>query len=235
MPKIDDGAVSHALVAPPPTPTPGPLAWFTLAMLALAMPRCKDVTAWHGAICRHVGAYDVTTPKRLTMFISQCGHESSDFTRLVENLNYSAPALRTLFGKYFKDDATAAAYARQPEKIANRIYADRMANGAEASGDGWKFRGRGILQITGRTNYTTASLALYGDDRLVVTPALLEQPDAAVLAACWFWKINKLNAAADVGDILTATKRINGGTHGLEDRALRYQRAITALEGRVST
>jgi putative chitinase len=169
--------------------------------------------------------YEINTPKRLAHFISQCGHESGGFKVFTENLNYSAEGLLKTFPKYFNAE-TAAASARKPERIANRVYANRMSNGNEESGDGWKFRGRGCIQLTGRANYTAYDQA--------VPENVLENPDlvAGALAldsAGWFWKTNGLNKIADAGDVTAVTKRVNGGTHGLTDRQSRYSALIALL------
>jgi putative chitinase len=169
--------------------------------------------------------YEINTPKRLAHFISQCGHESGGFKVFTENLNYSAEGLLKTFPKYFNAE-TAAAYARKPERIANKVYANRMSNGNEESGDGWKFRGRGCIQLTGRANYTAYDQA--------VPENVLENPDlvAGALAldsAGWFWKTNGLNKIADAGDVTAVTKRVNGGTHGLADRQSRYSALIALL------
>jgi len=173
--------------------------------------------------------YNITTLNRAAGFIAQCGHESNGFTVLKENLNYSAQGLRGVFGKYFKDDATANAYAKQPEKIANRIYASRMGNGDEHSGDGYKYRGRGAIQLTGHDNYTrfAESIGKDMDDTIDYLGTL----DGAVESACWFWQTNKLNAICDADDIVTMTKRINGGTIGLDDRTAHYKLAKQVLAG----
>jgi putative chitinase len=170
--------------------------------------------------------YEINTPKRLAHFLSQCGHESGGFRVFSENLNYSTEGLLKTFSKYF-DAKTAAEYARKPERIANRVYASRMANGNEASGDGWRFRGRGLIQLTGRANYTAYDKA--------VSENVLENPDlvAGALAldsAGWFWHTNGLNKIADAGDVTAVTKRVNGGTHGLADRQSRYNAIIQLIK-----
>jgi putative chitinase len=169
--------------------------------------------------------YEINTPKRLAHFISQCGHESGGFKVFSENLNYSAEGLLKTFPKYFNAE-TAAAYARKPERIANRVYANRMSNGNEESGDGWRFRGRGCIQLTGRANYTAYDQA--------VPENVLENVDLvagamALDSAGWFWKTNGLNKIADAGDVTAVTKRVNGGTHGLADRQSRYNALIKLL------
>jgi len=153
---------------------------------------------------------------RLAHFFAQVLHESGCMRYDMENLNYSADALRRVFGKYFRTQAEADAYARRPEKIANRVYADRMGNGDEASGDGWKYRGRGLIQLTGRTNYG-AFAEWVGDPRVVDDPDLVSS-EYAVQSAVFFWDRNKLNALADRDDIAELTRRINGGENGLAHR-----------------
>jgi putative chitinase len=168
--------------------------------------------------------FGINTPQRAAAFIGQCAHESGNFTALSENLNYKAESLMRVWPRHFPTPEVAAQYHRQPEKIANRAYANRMGNGPEASGDGWKYRGRGLVQLTGKDNYRLASDALSVD--LVATPDLVTQPDMAALTAAWFWNKNNLNALADAGNNELISKRINGGTHGMDDR---LQRTATAL------
>lgn len=161
--------------------------------------------------------YKIDTRLRICHFLAQVIHESGHFKYKSENLNYSASALRSVFGKYFKTDAIANEYARKPEKIANRVYANRMGNGDEASGDGWNYRGRGLIQLTGKTNYANCGKSIGLD--LISDPDLLtKSAEACVRSACWFWKINNLNALADKDSATSITKRINGGINGLADR-----------------
>jgi len=183
---------------------------------------------WHEAISKICPEYEINTKERLAAFIAQCAHESGNFKWLKENLNYSAEALDRVFPKYFKNAGRDAEdYHRQPEKIANVVYASRMGNGDTDSGDGWKFCGRGLIQLTGRENYTwfAASLDMDVED----VPEYLETFEGAVQSACFFWEQNDLNKWADEGDILTLTKRINGGTIGLEDRKKHYAHALEVL------
>lgn len=160
--------------------------------------------------------FGIDTPLRKAHFLAQVAHESGGLKYSAENLNYSAQGLRSVFGKYFKTNEIAAAYARQPEKIANKVYADRMGNGNEASGDGWKYRGRGLIQLTGKENYKQFAQD-YGVD-CVNNPDLLLQPEWALASAGWFWQKRNLSAFADKDDIVMITKRINGGINGLNDR-----------------
>jgi putative chitinase len=160
---------------------------------------------------------------RLAHFLSQCAHESGNFKVFTENLNYSAKGLRSIFGKYFKDDASALAFERKPEKIANRVYGSRMGNGDEASGDGWKFRGRGYIQLTGKDNYTQFDKSVADD--ILANPDLVATKYPLMSAAFFFernnlWKI--CDGGADKEDVIALTKRINGGTHGLEDRLTKF-------------
>ena len=159
--------------------------------------------------------YGVTTPLRQAHLLAQLKHESN-LKPISENLNYSAEGLLKIFKKYFPTLESAKAYARKPEKIANRAYANRMGNGDEASGDGWKYRGRGFIQLTGKANYK-ALTDFTGTDYISNPDLLLNEADA-VIAALWFWKNISGNALADADDLLTISKRINGGTNGLEHR-----------------
>lgn len=170
--------------------------------------------------------FSINTPLRQCAFIAQTAHESAGYSAFVENLNYSAKALVATWPSRFTAE-TAAAYARKPEKIANRAYANRLGNGNESSGDGWRYRGRGVIQITGRSNYQACGTALGLD--LLTLPELLEGIPAAFRSAAWFWNSKSLNTLADAGDFVGITKRINGGTNGLEDRLAYYGKAKTAL------
>lgn len=171
--------------------------------------------------------YEINTPLRLAAFLAQVGHESGYFKFVAENLNYSQPSLRAVFPKYFPTDALAADYARKPEKIANRVYASRMGNGDEASGDGFKFKGRGLIQITGKNNYT--AFAAIKNIPLDEAVTYLQSTTGAVESAAWYWDSNKLNPLADGGDMIAITKKINGGTNGLEERQKLYAKAKAAL------
>lgn len=172
---------------------------------------------YHFAFNKILPEFEINTNLRLCHFLAQVLHESGHLKYKIENLNYSASALRSVFGKYFKTDAEANAYARQPEKIANKVYANRMGNGDEASGDGWRYRGRGLLQLTGRCNYAEASTYL-GLDLITCPDLITDDPVINLKVACWFWNKHKLNQYADCDDVLTITKKINGGTNGLDDR-----------------
>ena len=160
-------------------------------------------------------------------FLSQCGHESLDFTVLHENLNYSADRLHAVFPRYFPTVESAQPYNRQPEKIANKIYGGRMGNGPEDSGDGYKYRGRGAIQLTGHDNYQAFANAI--GKSIDDTVAYCETLEGALESACWFWKGRGLNPLADAKDVLNMTKRINGGTIGLDDRQSRFDNAVSVL------
>ena len=197
---------------------------FTKQQLKEMIPKNPYVDQWFAAIYEILPEYEITTPQRVAAFLAQCAHESGGFVFLKENLNYKAASLRRVFPKYFPDDAIAAQYAGKGEMIANRVYANRMGNGPEESGDGWRYCGRGLIQLTGKNNYTFFAGSL--DIPVEEASEYLQTFEGAVQSACFFWEQNKLNQWADAGDILTLTKRINGGTIGLEDRIKHYEHAL---------
>jgi putative chitinase len=207
---------------------------FTVDKLASCINHNKNPEAWYRALCDQLPNFVIVTPPRVAGFISQCAHESADFNILQENLNYGASGLMGTFKKYFTDESVAKAYERQPEKIANRVYANRMGNGDEASGDGYKYRGRGLVQLTGRANYTQCSRDLFQDDTLADNPDIVTQPEYAVLTACWFWHKNQLNDYCDRGDVVGLTKRINGGTLGLAERVHNWNHALELFEAHLN-
>jgi putative chitinase len=191
-----------------------------------------DADNWYDALCELLPKYGITTERRVAHFLSQCAHESGGFKKLEENLNYSAKALRAVFGRYFgpapKRDADE--YHRQPEMIANYVYMDEFRKykmGNVEEGDGWRFRGRGLKQLTGRHNYTKfgESIGMSAEEasEYVATPA------GAIESACWFWDTNNLNSIADTDNVVKMTKKINGGNIGLEDRQKRYKHAMEVL------
>jgi putative chitinase len=190
-------------------------------------PNAKNIDTWVFAI-NTLCLKNNIMGMRLAQFLAQCGHESAGFTVFNENLNYSAAGLLKVFPRHF-DEASATQYARNPVRIANRVYANRMSNGNEASGDGWKFRGRGPLQCTGRDNYNRFSRWYFGDTRLIDDPDQLLDPMVGIAFTCWFWETNRLNTLADREDTLGVTRRINGGTHGIDDRRRRYDLAKKVL------
>jgi len=202
---------------------------FTQEKLAHCAKRNKDIGSLYSTLSRILPRYDITTPERVAAFLAQCGHESVDFTVLKENLNYSAKGLVATWPKRFLNEEAAMPYNRDPEKIANRVYADRMGNGDEASGDGWRYRGRGAIQLTGRDNYSSFAKSI--NKTLDETVEYLETLSGAVESAAWFWQRNNLNLLADARDIVTMTRRINGGTIGLEDRRNHYEHNLKVLKG----
>lgn len=173
--------------------------------------------------------YDISTLQRTACFLAQVGHESGGFSAIVENLNYSAQGLRSVFGKYFPTMDLANAYARKPEKIANRVYANRMGNGPENLGDGWRYRGRGMIQLTGRNNYELFAKAMKMS--LPDTISYLETREGAAMSAGWFWDARGLNAMADHGLFKKMTIAINGGLNGYDDRLAHYEAARKLLRG----
>ena len=204
----------------------------TKEQLKQLLPKKPYIDHWFHALSQLLPDYEINTPKRIAAFMAQCAHESGSFTSLKENLNYKPASLRKLFGKYFPTDELAEEYCSKPNKqeaIASRIYANRMGNGPEESGDGYKYCGRGLIQLTGKSNYVAFA------DSLEITPEeaseYLATFEGAAQSACWFWETNNLNALADKGDILTMTKRINGGTIGLEDRIKHYEEALHIFGG----
>ena len=174
-------------------------------------------------------AFTINTPKRAAAFLAQAAHESIGFTRLQENLSYSTPErLMEVFKGRFTGLADAAQYLRQPEKLANRVYANRLGNGDTASGDGWKYRGRGLFQLTGRANYMAAGDGLGTDYK--ANPDLVAEPPDAAFTAAWYWAVGNLNAMADLGQIDTITRRINGPAMlGADERRALYQRFLQVL------
>lgn len=185
---------------------------------------CTDAIArtWAKPLTDACARFFIDSPARLAAFIAQVGHESASLTALSENLNYSAEALVRVWPTRLTP-LTATAYARQPEKIANLVYANRMGNGPEITGDGWRYRGRGPIQITGKANYGDAGQAI--GEFLVPKPERVLEPAIGALVAAWFWSNRGLNRLADAGEFDKITKAINGGTNGAADRQDRHERA----------
>jgi putative chitinase len=201
----------------------------TLDQLKQIVPGNPHIEHWHEALCEILPDYDIDTPQRLAAFLAQCAHESGGFKAIKENLNYKPATLVTLFKKYF-DQPTAERYCAMSDKqaaIANRIYANRMGNGPESSGDGYRYCGRGLIQLTGKDNYTRYAQST--EQTVEEASEHLTTFEGCVQSAAWFWEANNLNQYADSGDILTMTKRINGGTIGLEDRKKHYAHALHVL------
>ena len=205
---------------------------FTKDHLEPIIPNNNDVGDWYEALCEMLPKYGITTKRRVAHFLSQCAHESANFKRLEENLNYSAKALRAVFGRYFgaHPKRNADEYHRNPPKIANYVYMDEFRKykmGNVNPGDGWLFRGRGLKQLTGRDNYTKfgASVGMSAEE----AANYVATKKGAIESACWFWDANNLNEIADTDDVRRMTKKINGGSIGLEDRQKRYTHAMEVL------
>jgi putative chitinase len=222
--KIMGESIATQVATPIATPTPVTSAPASVGGLKLDKLKGHVPQVVIDSIPEVASKFGINTPLRVAHFLAQCGHESGGFRVTSENLNYSAKGLAGIFKKYFPTEAAATPYARQPQKIANKVYANRMANGSEASGDGYKFRGRGYIQLTGRDNYTQFGKAIGVD--------IPSNPDSvattyALASAAWFWSKNGLNKLADTGASDTAvtsiTKRVNGGTIGLADRIKHFK------------
>lgn len=184
---------------------------------------------WTDALNETFQRFNILTPIQQASFIGQCGHECGNFKTLEENLNYKAETLMKLWKTRFPTIEIANEYARNPKKIANKVYANRMGNRDEASGDGYRFRGRGCIQLTGHANYFHAGQAC-GED-FVMQPDLVATPRYAAMTAGWFWNTHKLNQYADIKDFTMMTKKINGGTIGLNDRIAHINHAFEVLNG----
>ena len=211
------------------------MSLLTEAQLAAMIPSNKEVAAWCEELNKALPKYDITTPERIAGFTSQCAHESGDFNQLIENLNYSQQSLERVFPRYFgPGKRNAAEYARNPEKIANYVYMDENRTsklGNTQPGDGARFIGRGLKQLTGRDNYTR--FAKDYDMTAEQAAEWLETKEGALASALWFWNTKNLNAVADTGDVVRMTKIINGGDIGLADRQARYEKAMAVLTGKI--
>ena len=212
------------------------MSLLTVDQLRAMIPSNKEVEEWCEELNKALPKYDITTDQRIAGFISQCAHESMDFTAMSENLNYREETLNKVFPRYFgPGKRNAAEYAKNPEKIANYVYMDEFRTsklGNTQPGDGWRFRGRGLKQLTGRDNYTrfAKDYNMTAEDAAV----WVETKEGALASALWFWNTNKLNAIADTGNVAALTKKINGGDIGLADRQARYAKAMAALGGQIS-
>jgi putative chitinase len=213
------------------------MSLITEGQLAAMIPTNKEIKAWCEELNKALPKYDITTDQRIAGFISQCAHESMDFNAMSENLNYREETLNKVFPRYFgPGKRNAAEYARNPEKIANYVYMDEFRTsklGNVHPGDGWRFRGRGLKQLTGRDNYTR--FAKDYDLTAEEAAVWVETKEGALASALWFWNTNKLNPIADTGNVAALTKKINGGDIGLADRQTRYARAMAALGGKIDT
>lgn len=200
----------------------------TLNLLQNLFPRTKStiLQSYVKSLNDICGFYEINTAERIAMFLAQVGHESAGLSVIEENLNYRADRLMVVFPKYFKN-VNPADYAFNPQKIANRVYANRMGNGDESSGDGFKFRGRGLIQLTGKNNYNAfASDIKMNIDQVVL---YLSTPEGATKSAGWFWNKNGLNQWADDSDVVTVTRKINGGIHGLAEREHLFKQGMRLL------
>ena len=213
------------------------MSLITEGQLAAMIPTNKEIKAWCEELNKALPKYDITTDQRIAGFISQCAHESMDFNAMSENLNYREETLNKVFPRYFgPGKRNAAEYARNPEKIANYVYMDEFRTsklGNVHPGDGWRFRGRGLKQLTGRDNYTR--FAKDYDLTAEEAAVWVETKEGALASALWFWNTNKLNPIADTGNVAALTKKINGGDIGLADRQARYAKAMAALGGKIDT
>ena len=211
------------------------MSLITEAQLAVMIPTNKEVAAWCEELNKALPKYDITTPERIAGFVSQCAHESQNFTAMSENLSYRQETLLKVFPRYFgPGKRNPAEYAKNPEKIANYVYMDEFRTsklGNTQPGDGWRFRGRGLKQLTGRDNYTR--FAKDYDMTAEEAAEWVETKEGALASALWFWNTNKLNPIADTGDVAALTKKINGGNIGLADRQARYAKAMAALGGKI--
>lgn len=206
------------------------MAQVTIQLLKQICPHTKEAVLEKyveplNKVGEHFGFFE--NPKRMAAFLAQVAHESGSFNFVKEGLSYSAQSLNKVFHKYFPTVAAATPYQRNPAKIANKVYANRMGNGDEASGDGYRFCGRGLIQLTGKQNYTKFANSI--GKSLDETVAYMETAEGAVASAAWFWDTNKLSVYADKGDFVGLTRRINGGTIGLADRQQHYNEALKAL------
>ena len=191
------------------------------------MVKNPHIDHWHEALDQLLDDYEINTPLRVAHFVAQCAHESGNFVFIKENLNYRAESLTKTWPRLFPTMEIARQYEKQPERIANRAYGNRMGNGDEASGDGWRYCGRGLIQLTGKDNYTffAGSLGISVED----AADYLATFEGAAQSACWYWEQNNLNRFADANDAKGLTRAINGGYLGLEDRIKHTQHALHVL------
>ena len=200
---------------------------FTVDQVEQILHPNHEYQAWYDALCDELPKYEINTPERVAMFMAQCAHESANFTTFKENLNYSAKGLMGIWPSRFPADV-AEEYQHKPEKIANRAYCNRMGNCDEASGDGWKFHGRGLIQMTGRELYEAFAKEIGKELEDAIT--YCETDDGAVESATFFWEHHKLNVHSDAGDVKLVTHIINGGYLGLEDRESKYNHALQLFQ-----
>ncbi len=226
---------SYVPVSMEVTPEAKTVAVLTVDKLKKFAPRLQDATA--RAIVDAIASSAVLkTPLQIAHFLAQAAHESNEFTVVQENMNYSEQGLAATFSKYFPTAELRKQYARKPEKIGNRVYANRMGNGPESSGDGYLLRGRGYLQLTGSDNYTAYSRAMYGDLRIRQNPSKVAEPYDAIRSSIWFWSVNNVNKYADKDDVLAVSRLVNVGNanstvtpRGLDDRKKKLEAAKKVL------
>lgn len=200
----------------------------TLNQIKKLCPKNKQPQLLVDTLNKFLPLYGITSKEQIACFLAQCSHESAQFTILKENLNYSADGLCKVWPKRFTSASMAAPYNRNPEKIANLVYCNRLGNGTESSGDGWKYRGRGAIQLTGKDNYSRFAKSI--NKSLDKTIAFCETLEGCISSACWFWSVNNLNQYCDSGDFITLTKRINGGTIGIKDRQHYYVEVLKVID-----
>lgn len=193
----------------------------TVENLKLMFPKLNNAEEILEIFKKYFAQYMINTTNRRAGFLAQCAHESGNFTIFKENLNYSREGLLKVFPKYF-NESNVGKYAKHPEMIANRVYANRMGNGLEESGEGWEFKGRGAIQLTGKSMYL--DFATYKGMKLDEVISYLETLEGSIESALWFWKIRNLNKYCDTNDIVGMTRVINGGTNGLDDRKAKYEK-----------
>lgn len=198
----------------------------TVELLQATMP--KAPSAWLAVMADELPKHGVDTPNEIASFIAQVAHESNELTHLEENLNYSAERLMVVWPKRFPTFEVAQRYEHVPERLANYVYANRMGNGDEASGDGWRFHGRGPIQLTGRRNYAACGADI--GEGLLVVPELLLTPSVGIRSALWFWRMMNLDELDDDRDVKVETRRINGGETGLADRQRYFNHCLRILE-----
>lgn len=197
---------------------------FTLEKFKQFLPKNKYPEYWFNALNMILPDYEINTLPRVAAFLGQTAHESGGFVFIRENLNYRAETLLRVFPKYFKSITIANQYAHRPQLIANRVYANRMGNGPESSGDGYRYCGRGLIQLTGKSNYQDFADSI--DSNINEMTEYLSTFEGAVQSACWFWENKNLNSLADINDMKTITKIINGGLNGFDDRIHWYNLAM---------
>lgn len=203
---------------------------FNSSLLSTILNKNPNYLDWFRSLNTYLPVSNINTVNRVSAFLAQCCHESNNFITLEENLNYSATRLIEIFPTHFSNLQEANTYDRKPIKIANRVYANRMGNGDEKSGDGWNYRGRGLIQLTGKNSYLQYSTDVFNNNSAQLDPSLLTTTDGAVQSACWFWTKNNLNVLADQNNINAISRKINGGDNGLQERSQLYNKILSILK-----